>query len=329
MLDSALAGLSDCVQDDAIPALERTFMHDAEAIHHTVSDLLRLHSSAFTDADRKVVRALRADYPRAGLESLPKLAARSGVSGPTVLRMLAKLGYGTYGEFQTALHDEVTARMSQPAARAREAGADGGSDPVHDAMAALKRTIPSTADRVDMTEFRNVVDLLCTTRRPVMTLGGFESEVCASHLATLLSQIRSGVRYVRRGTTASVFEILDVRKQTVVVAFDFRRYQTSTMDALDVARRRHASIVLFTDRWISPAADFADHVFVCDTSGVGPFDSRVSCIALIETLVAAVTDAIGDKGESRIEDVYALMLGSTWAENLSPDPATAAADREA
>ena len=289
----------------------------SEAANDSVSDLLRQHTGAFTSADKKVLRALRDDYPRAGLESLPKLATRAGVSAPTVLRMLAKVGFDSYGDFQAALHDEVTARMSAPTSRQDDLAVDDQS--VQARLAVLARGVNDTAEKVDPADFDAVVELLATGKRRVVTFGGFESEVCASHLANLLSQVRAGVRFQARGASGAIFEVLDVQRQTVVVAFDFRRYQTSTMNTVRRARERGASIVLFTDRWISPAADHADYVLVCNSKGVGRFDSRASCIALIEAIVADVTHRLGDEAERRIEAVYALLSGSTWAEELA-DP---------
>ncbi|WP_133637986.1 MurR/RpiR family transcriptional regulator [Rhodococcus globerulus] len=284
----------------------------------SVTEAIREHSVAFTSADKKIVRALQDDYPRAGLESLPKLAARANVSAPTVLRLLAKIGYPGYGEFQTALHDEVTARMSAPTNRHAPPEVSDG-DVVLGNLSILAESVSSTARRIDSAEFDAVVDLLTNTKRPVSTFGGFESEVCANHLATLLSQVRSGVRFQTRGSTSAVFEALDIKRQSVVIAFDFRRYQTSTLSSVRFAKDRGATVILFTDRWISPAADFAEHVFVCDSHGVGRFDSRVSCIALIEAIVAEATSRLGLGVEQRIAAVYELLSGSTWAETLPED----------
>lgn len=280
-----------------------------------MTEAIREHSVAFTSADKKIVRALQDDYPRAGLESLPKLAARANVSAPTVLRLLTKIGYSSYGEFQAALHDEVTARMSAPTNRHPTAEVSD-KDVVRGSLEALAHSVSSTARRIDRAEFDAVVDLLSNVKRPVSTFGGFESEVCANHLATLLSQVRAGVRFQTRGSTSAVFEALDVKRHSVVVAFDFRRYQSATLSSVRFAKDRGATVVLFTDRWISPAADFAEHVFVCDSQGVGRFDSRVSCIALIEAIVAEVTSRLGDGVERRITAVYELLTGSTWAETL-------------
>src|ERR1700740_1249405 len=65
-----------------------------------------------TPAERKVARPLLARYPAAGLESTAALAAAAGTSKPTVLRLLDRLGFGSYPEFQERLRAEVTRSMS-------------------------------------------------------------------------------------------------------------------------------------------------------------------------------------------------------------------------
>lgn len=283
----------------------------------TLSDLLREHTDVFTVADRKVVRALQDDYPRAGLESLPKLAARAGVSAPTVLRMLTKIGYVGYGDFQRALHEEVTERMSRSVPHLSTVPATG--DCVGVTLQGIARGIEATADRLDRSELALVGELLSDVRRPVVALGGFESEICASHLVTLLSQTRPGVRYCPRGAVSSLFELMELNKKSVVVAFDFRRYQSSTLAAIKMARESRASVVLFTDQGISPAAEQSDHVFVCDGSGAGPFESRASTVAVIEALAADVTQRLGEAGTRRIETVHEVLTGTTWGAALGAE----------
>ena len=54
----------------------------------TVAERLRLRLGELTHAERKVARALMADYPVGGLEPVAKLAAAAGVSPPTVIRLV-------------------------------------------------------------------------------------------------------------------------------------------------------------------------------------------------------------------------------------------------
>src|ERR1700712_2647690 len=68
-------------------------------------------------AERRVGRALLADYPSAGLASAARLAERAEVSPPTVLRFAQSLGYEGFTNLQVALRAELTARSNGPITR--------------------------------------------------------------------------------------------------------------------------------------------------------------------------------------------------------------------
>ena len=77
-------------------------------------------------AERRVGRALLADYPSAGLASAARLAERAEVSPPTVLRFAQSLGYDGFTDLQVALRAELTARSSGPITRLPDAPPAGG-----------------------------------------------------------------------------------------------------------------------------------------------------------------------------------------------------------
>src|SRR6202020_1243613 len=111
-----------------------TYDHD---MTDTPAEALPLRDEIFqrmdelTPAERKVARTLLARYPAAGLESTAALAAAAGTSKPAVLRLLDRLGFGSYPEFQERLRGEVTRSMSgSPLSRARARPAVPAGDSV-------------------------------------------------------------------------------------------------------------------------------------------------------------------------------------------------------
>jgi DNA-binding MurR/RpiR family transcriptional regulator len=72
----------------------------------TVAAKLRDVMPQFTPSERRVARALLANYPVAGLSTVADLAGLASVSSPTVLRLLARLDFTSFAEFQRALRDE-------------------------------------------------------------------------------------------------------------------------------------------------------------------------------------------------------------------------------
>ncbi|MGH3155468.1 MAG: MurR/RpiR family transcriptional regulator, partial [Streptosporangiaceae bacterium] len=79
-----------------------------------LSERIRQRLSELSPSERRVARALLAGPPTIGLESSVRLARHAGVSGPTVSRFIAQLGFANYAAFQRALHEEIAARVMSP-----------------------------------------------------------------------------------------------------------------------------------------------------------------------------------------------------------------------
>jgi len=66
----------------------------------TVAERASSSLPTLSKAERRVGRALLADYPSAGLASAARLAERAEVSPPTVLRFAQSLGYDGFTDLQ-------------------------------------------------------------------------------------------------------------------------------------------------------------------------------------------------------------------------------------
>ena len=80
----------------------------------TLGDAVHQRTAELTPAERRVARTLFASNLMAGFDTVAGLAARTGVSGPTVLRFAGKIGFAGYAEFQRALECDVAARIDSP-----------------------------------------------------------------------------------------------------------------------------------------------------------------------------------------------------------------------
>ena len=76
----------------------------------TLADRITASLPSLTNAERRAARALLARYPTAGMETVAHFAERAGVSGPTILRFIAKLGFEGYADFRSALREELEAQ---------------------------------------------------------------------------------------------------------------------------------------------------------------------------------------------------------------------------
>jgi DNA-binding MurR/RpiR family transcriptional regulator len=272
-----------------------------------VGEVVRQRLDSLSPAERRLARVLLASYPIAGLESVARFAERAGVSPPTVTRFITKLGFRGYPEFQESLRREVQARLSSPLARYRDEPKRDSA--VNDSLEVSTHNLRATAELLSDRDVKEAVQLLADVRRRVMILGGRVSATLARYLAGQLHLLRPGVGLVDSERSAPAQQLIDMRKTDVLIVFDYRRYQPDTIESARVAAARGCDVILFTDPWLSPASAFARQVLVTSVDTVGPFDSLVGAMAVVEALIAAVLRQLGSRAEGRMQSLERLRAG--------------------
>src|SRR4051794_4668976 len=82
--------------------------------HASVRKLVQVAMGSFSDGERKVARTLLSQYPMAGLTTVSDLATLAGVSPPTVVRFVNRLGLSGFSALQRALVHELNAELGSP-----------------------------------------------------------------------------------------------------------------------------------------------------------------------------------------------------------------------
>lgn len=204
-----------------------------------------------TPSERKVIRALLDHYPRNGLGPMSRLAEHAGVSDPTIVRLVKKLGFGGYAQFQEALLSDMDARLRSPSTllqpRAQVPRDDAWSHYLQGSLRSLEQTQALTQPE----DVRILVDWLLDSRHALYCYGGRFSNFLASYLLNHLRLMRPGC--VALDDNAQLPDRLyDVQRQDIVLLFDYRRYQSQALRVASAAKARHARVVLFTDIYASP-----------------------------------------------------------------------------
>ncbi|MFC7673877.1 MurR/RpiR family transcriptional regulator [Mycolicibacterium sp. GCM10028919] len=257
--------------------------------------------SSLSKAERRVGRALLADYPSAGLASAARLAERAEVSPPTVLRFAQSLGYDGFAGLQVALRAELTAQSSGPITRLPDAPAAGGL------LDRLLRQARGQNDRALETlallpepALDAAVALLSDAGRPVHLHGGRFSHLLAAHLAAHLEQLRPGVRLLTDPRGRDLGSMMELTRRDVVVLFDYHRYQRSAADLAAVVHRAGATVVLITDDLACPVAPDAEVVLAASSTVGTVYQSMAAGFLLTELLIPLVMDAIGEPARTRM-----------------------------
>jgi len=276
----------------------------------SLSEVVRGSLDSLSSGERKVGRALLANYPIAGLETVAELARRASVSPPTVVRFVARLGFSGYPDFQRRLQREVHERLGSPLEQYGRAELRSDDGDLARAGRVFAAGIASTIESLPQSEFDRAVELLADPRRRIALLGGRFSRMLAEYLGAHLLLLRRDVTVLDESEIARLAAIADLRRGDALVVFDYRRYDPRAVAVARRAAERGAEVVLCTDRWLSPAAEVATTVLSADVEAPSPFDSLVPALAVVEAVIAGVTDRLGETGRQRIEAIEAMRTGA-------------------
>jgi DNA-binding MurR/RpiR family transcriptional regulator len=264
----------------------------------TIADRIREVLPTLPRAERRVGLALLRQYPVAGLETVARLAESAEVSGPTVLRFVTRLGYDGFPSFQQSLLAELGDRRASPLLQYDQAPSSS-ADAVERARTVLSEAVEASLRHLDRAAYDQSVAQLTTARR-VFTTGGRFSDLAAIALSQHLDILRPGVRHLTEDMRVSY--LMSAKRGDVVVVFDVRRYQRSSIDFGREALLKGAEIILVTDPWLSPLAMDASYVLSVGVEGPSPFDTQVPVMALVEAIVASATEALGDRPKARLAE---------------------------
>jgi len=268
----------------------------------TIRDVLMQQELALTLSEEKIVQLLLTDYPTSGLGSASSLARRAGVSDPTVVRLVVKLGYDGFPDFQAKLLAEVEARLHSPLLMMEAKRPSGANDNtvlsyLNSATAAVQKSTSATPPR----SYDRAAKLIMEAKGNVMVLGGRFSRHIAGMLAGYLLQFRPGVRDVGVLSPQDFDALVDLGRRDVLVVFDYRRYQLDVIAYARQAAKLGVRLILFTDQWLSPIAELADTTIVSPLEVASPFDTMAPATAQMEALVATILSTLGDEARLRIE----------------------------
>lgn len=266
-----------------------------------LSTLVRDSLDSLSAGERKVGRAILANYPIAGLETVAELARRASVSPPTVVRFVSRLGFSGYPAFQKRLVREVQERLGSPLEQYGRDDLRSGDDDLAHASQIFSASIVATLDELPHSEFERAVAQLSDPRRRILLIGGRFSQLLAEYLGAHLMLLRHDVRVIADDEFSRLAAVSDTRKGDLLVVFDYRRYDAQIVQFARRIAERGGEQVLFTDRWLSPVADVAGTVLPANVDSPSPFDSLVPALAVVEAVIAGVTDLLGETGRSRVE----------------------------
>lgn len=273
----------------------------------TAEERIRAALPDLTRAERQLAAHMLHNFPVAALGPVTTLARGAGVSGPTVVRLVQKLGFSGYPEFQALLRDEIGEKLASPLAKRDKWAASAPDQHILNRFAGtVVANLEATLGQIDHAGFDAVADLIADPERRIYMMGGRITHAIADYFCSVLTVMREDVVQMSDMSNTWPPALLNMGERDVLIVFDIRRYETSVLKVAELAREQGAEVVLITDRWISPAAAHASHLMPCHIEVPSAWDSTVSLLFLVEALLAAVQSRNWEETKARLTRMEAL-----------------------
>ena len=271
--------------------------------NQTVKEKIEGYYEHMGPAEKRVARTILVNYPISGLGTIATISKNANVSDPTVLRLITKLGYEKYADYQKDLKIELDQRIRGPL-NAFSEEKEIVSDPKGYLDVFLKdilNIVDQTFVRTPPAEFEKVLNLLMDSKRNIYLLGGEFTDSVARYLYYLLRKMRSKVEMIQGQAPSRIDHLLDFKKKDVLVVFDVRRYQPDIVEFAIQTARKGTEVILFTDEWNSPASQYASCVLACNVNSISRWDSLVGMMAMVEALMSSFADKQWGKIKIRLQ----------------------------
>lgn len=274
-------------------------MGEAQA---TIAEMLTNAVDTLTRAERQLAYSLMETYPVSGLGSITAIAQKAEVSTPTVARMVQKLGFHGFPDFQATLRKEIEARITDPITKYNTWAELAPTGHILNRFTdAVIGNIRQTLAHVDIAKFDETCDLLADSEHALYLEGGRITRSLAEYFYLHMQVLRPNVTHIQSISNAWPHYLLDMTASDILVIFDVRRYENSTLKLAKMAAERGVKIVLFTDQWRSPVHKIADCTFCGRITVPSAWDSSITLMLLLETIIAGVQERTWTNTRTRME----------------------------
>jgi DNA-binding MurR/RpiR family transcriptional regulator len=260
------------------------------------------HAERLTATERKIAEVLAGEPQTIAFGTVAQVARRAGTSGPSVVRLAVKLGYGGFVDLQADVQEELARQLGPARERIRQRPP---SDLLGRAQAVESDNVAQTLHGITADCLERSVARLSDRRHQIWVMPCEMTLPAGTVLAACLGQLRERVRLLSGSEVTMGRDLAGLEPGDTVIAIDIRRYERSLLNLVRWAQGRGAGVIAVTDSPLSPLAVGAVETFFIAAQGIGPFDSMTGAMALANVLVAGVAARLRQSAAARLDAIEA------------------------
>lgn len=238
-----------------------------------------------------------------GFSPIKDVALACGVSDTSVIRFLRELGYDGYTDFKKSLNEKLLEQYNanlSPMQKFKQSKAniDTGSvanEVFYNSVTNLSNALINLDDKL----LRDIADCLIKSRNKY--IAAFRgTSCCADYFWRKAIFFLNGLILCDKAESETIEKIVDINENDCLMLFSFPRYSEISHIILDLAKKRGAKIILFTDRVTSPLAPYADYLVTVNVTGVSFTNSYVVPLCYAEALAVIISKKLENCTDERL-----------------------------
>ncbi len=245
------------------------------------------------------------NYDKVAFMTASKLGDKVGVSESTVVRFANALDYKGYPELQKELQELIKTKLTtvQRLELSTNYGDEGFFKKV---MQADVDNIMKTIGEINTESFNKVVKNILEAKN-VYVFGLRSSTVIVRYFSFYLNFILDNVRIVPSGINDIFDQLINISEDDVLIGITFPRYSKKTVEVMEFAKNKGATIVGISDSYFSPISEICDITLTAKSNMTSFIDSLVAPMSLINALIVALSMKEKKKVTHTLNE-----LESTW-----------------
>lgn len=255
----------------------------------------------FSKMHKKLADYILNNSDKAVLLSTSELAKVSGVSEATIIRFTYKLGFSGYREFQKALLNSI--KYTLTTLQRFDISKDvSESELIHSQVNSDITDINTTFSKLDPNTILDAAKEIDKSKR-VFILGLRTSNLLAQYLAHYLKMMTFQVVPVESTLTEPYEYLINMNEDDILICMSFPRYSQRTLESAKRINKRGYRIISITDSESSPIYKYSKIALIANSSMHTFFDSMVSPLAVVNTLILAISSITDRDIEGAFEEL--------------------------
>ncbi len=254
----------------------------------SIIELIGERLPSMSKGHKAIANYIIESYDKAAYMTAARLGEETGVSESTVVRFTTELGFDGYPHFQSVLKEELKSKLTSVQRLEYTERFDDAASAVRDIMKSDMDNLKETIAGLDDNEMERAVDAILGARK-IYIMGLRSSAPLSAFMHFYMTLLFDDVVHIHSNSTNEVFEqIMPISSGDVMIGISFPRYSQRTVNSMEYAKKKGATVLAITDKDNTAMTEYADIKLFAKSSMASFVDSLSAPLSLINALLVTL-----------------------------------------